>query len=205
MFLYNQLPLLPLLTNAALLALPNTSSIFVRTVSLSRYSKSKPIAFDDKSGLDLTLGYHSFQRPFGRFDAPRCHRNTRAMYLDRLELWMLGEGEYFEGKRLIWLHGGAGAGKSAILQSIAERCVQHAVILGNFFFSRADPSRNYAEVLIPTLAYRLARNFPQAMTVLEPIVQGDPFIYKASLTKQSYELQPSCPPNSISYSNRNRP
>ncbi|KAF5321741.1 hypothetical protein D9619_002243 [Psilocybe cf. subviscida] len=123
-----------------------------------------------------------------RFDAPRCHRNTRARFRDRLELWMLGEGEHFEGKRLIWFHGGAGAGKSAIMQSVVEKCTQHGVILGAFFFSRTDPSRNYAEVLIPTLAYQLASAFPETMAVLEPVIQRNPLIFKASLHSQADEL-----------------
>jgi hypothetical protein len=123
-----------------------------------------------------------------RSDAPRCHRNTRVKYLDKLERWMLGNGEDLEGMRLIWLHGGAGAGKSAIMQSIVEQCVQHAVILGSFFFFRTDSSRNYAEVLIPTLAYQLACAFPAAMTVLEPIIHRYPLIFKASVRTQAYEL-----------------
>ncbi|KAF5322034.1 hypothetical protein D9619_002227 [Psilocybe cf. subviscida] len=123
-----------------------------------------------------------------RLDAPRCHRNTRAKYREGLEQWMLGEGGGYEGKHLIWVHGGAGAGKSAIMQSVIERCAQHAVILGSFFFFRTDSSRNYAEVLIPTLAYQLARMFPDAMSVLEPIINHDPLIFKASLRRQAYEL-----------------
>lgn len=79
-------------------------------------------------------------------------------------------------------------GKSAIIQSLVERCAQHATILGTFFFARADSSRNYAEVLIPTLAYQLARTFPAAMVVLEPIIMHDPLIFKASLRTQAYTL-----------------
>ncbi|KAF5325542.1 hypothetical protein D9619_009853 [Psilocybe cf. subviscida] len=101
---------------------------------------------------------------------------------------MLGRGEEYANARLIWLTGGAGAGKSAIMQSIVERCAQYAVILGTFFFSRTDPSRNYAEILIPTLAYQVARAFPAAMAVLEPIIERDPLIFKASLHTQAYEL-----------------
>jgi hypothetical protein len=101
---------------------------------------------------------------------------------------MLGEGGAYNEKCLIWLHGGAGAGKSAIMQSIVERCGPHAVILGSFFFSRTDISRNYAEVLIPTLAYQVARAFPAAMAILGPTILGDPLIFKASLDAQAYEL-----------------
>ncbi|KAF5321691.1 hypothetical protein D9619_002248 [Psilocybe cf. subviscida] len=142
-------------------------------------------AFKDLSAAAAHTALHDSA---ARFDAPRCHRNTRAKFRDRLELWMLGEGEDLEGKRLIWFHGGAGAGKSAIMQSVVEQCTQHGVILGAFFFSRTDPSRNYAEVLVPTLAYQLACAFPAVMVVLEPVIQGNPLIFTASLHTQAYEL-----------------
>lgn len=102
---------------------------------------------------------------------------------------MIGQGEEFKEKRLIWLHGGAGAGKSAIMQSIVERCIRrHVVILGSFFFSRIDSSRNYAEVLIPTLAYQVAHTFPSAISILELVINHNPLIFKASLHTQAYEL-----------------
>ncbi|KAF5316018.1 hypothetical protein D9619_006130 [Psilocybe cf. subviscida] len=123
-----------------------------------------------------------------RPDAPRCHRNTRAIYRDNFEQWMLGAKNDYYRKNLIWLNGGAGVGKSAIMQSVIEQCAQHAVVLGSFFFFRSDPSRNYAEVLIPTLAYQLARAFPAALVVLELIISRDPLIFKASLRTQAYEL-----------------
>lgn len=74
------------------------------------------------------------------------------------------------------------------MQSIVERATPHGVILGTFFFSRTDSTRNYAEVLIPTLAYQLASSFPEAMSVLDPIIYGKPLIFKSSLETQASEL-----------------
>ncbi|KAF5327795.1 hypothetical protein D9619_004941 [Psilocybe cf. subviscida] len=142
-------------------------------------------AFKD---LSASAAHTALHNSSARFDAPRCHRNTRTSYLDALERWMLGHGDEYAGARLMWLTGGAGAGKSAIMQSIVERCAKQALILGTFFFFRTDPSRNYAEVLIPTLAYQLARAFPAAMAIIEPIIQRDPLIFKASLQTQAYDL-----------------
>ncbi|KAF5327798.1 hypothetical protein D9619_004937 [Psilocybe cf. subviscida] len=142
-------------------------------------------AFKD---LSASAAHTALYNSSARFDAPRCHRNTRTLYLDALERWMLGHGDEYAGARLIWLTGGAGAGKSAIMQSIVERCAKQTLILGTFFFFRTDPSRNYAEVLIPTLAYQLARTFPAAMAIIEPAVQRDPLIFKASLQTQAYDL-----------------
>ncbi|KAF5316296.1 hypothetical protein D9619_006137 [Psilocybe cf. subviscida] len=140
------------------------------------------------SALSAAAAHTAMHDSAARHDAPRCHRNTRAKYRDNLKQWMLGSGNDYDGKRLIWLHGGAGVGKSAIMQSVIEQCTQHAVVLGSFFFFRSDPSRNYAEVLIPTLAYQLACVFPAALAVLEPIINRNPLIFKASLRTQAYEL-----------------
>ncbi|KAF5322191.1 hypothetical protein D9619_000477 [Psilocybe cf. subviscida] len=146
---------------------------------------SQYLALNDLSAAAAQTALHNSA---ARSNAPRCHRNTRVKYLEKLERWMLGGGDDYDGKHLIWLNGGAGVGKSAIMQSIVEQCAQHAVILGSFFFFRSDSSRNYAEVLIPTLAYQLARAFPAALAVLEPIISRDPLIFTSSLHTQAYEL-----------------
>lgn len=138
--------------------------------------------------LSAAAAHAALHDSAARFDAPRCYRNTRAAYRGMLEMWLLGTSAELEGIHLIWLYGGAGVGKSAILQSVVERCVQHTVILGTFFFFRSDSSRNYVEVLIPTLAYQLARAFPAAMAILETIIDRDPLIFKSSLDTQAYQL-----------------
>ncbi|KAF5328176.1 hypothetical protein D9619_013419 [Psilocybe cf. subviscida] len=140
------------------------------------------------SRLSAAAAHTALHNSAARPDAPRCHRNTRAAYRDNVEQWTLGSGNDYDGERLIWLRGGAGVGKSAIMQSVIEQCAQHAVVLGSFFFFRSDSSRNYAEVLIPTLAYQLARSFPAALAILEPIISRDPLIFKASLRTQAHEL-----------------
>ncbi|KAF5327420.1 hypothetical protein D9619_004693 [Psilocybe cf. subviscida] len=153
-------------TNVAILGGTQVAAGAGSTVTINRVGLTgASSAFKDLSAAAAHAALHDSA---ARFDAPRCPRNTRVKFLDKLELWMLGQGGEYEGKRLIWLTGGAGAGKSAIMQSIVER--------------------NYAEVLIPTPAYQLARMFPTAMAILEPIISCDPLIFKTSLHTQAYEL-----------------
>ncbi|KAF5318497.1 hypothetical protein D9619_011037 [Psilocybe cf. subviscida] len=121
-----------------------------------------------------------------RTDQSRCHQHTRTNVLDHLERW--AQGICHEGAPIFWLHGGAGAGKSAVMQTLAERCVAQRLALGSFFFSRSDPARNTAEVLIPTLAYQLGQRFPASMDVLGPIIHQDPLIFKKSLQVQVLTL-----------------
>ncbi|KAF5318726.1 hypothetical protein D9619_011024 [Psilocybe cf. subviscida] len=145
-----------------------------------------------------------------RTDESRCYQNTRVNVLENLEHWarsicvedkdrgqdqdMYMDEDENRGKDnhidapIFWLHGGAGAGKSAIMQTLAERCVAQGLMLGAFFFSRSDPTRNTAEVLIPTLAYQLAQFFPSALQVLDPTIDRDPLISKKSLPVQLLSL-----------------
>lgn len=115
-----------------------------------------------------------------QFDAPKCHPETRTQILDRLERWMC-EPLKHEDWSLVWLHGGAGVGKSAILQTISGRCIARRAVLGTFFFSRTDSTRNHAEALIPTLAYQMALVFPQIIPILDHSFRDDPLLFTRSI------------------------
>ncbi|KAJ7643044.1 hypothetical protein DFH06DRAFT_949404, partial [Mycena polygramma] len=52
------------------------------------------------------------------FPQPKCHPETRIEILDGLYNWAIQD-ESARGIR--WLHGPAGAGKSAIMQSLCQR------------------------------------------------------------------------------------
>ena len=47
---------------------------------------------------------------------------------------------------ILWLTGAAGAGKSAIAQSIIELCLVQGLIIASFFFNRSDSTRNWNDV-----------------------------------------------------------
>ncbi len=86
---------------------------------------------------------------------------------------------------IMWLHGGAGAGKSAIAQRIAERCHEANILLASFFASnRAGPHRMDANYIIPTIAYQIAVEIPEAHTRIIEEVTRNPLIFS-----QSFEVQ----------------
>ncbi|KAJ7890840.1 hypothetical protein B0H13DRAFT_1544316, partial [Mycena leptocephala] len=64
------------------------------------------------------------------FPQPRCHPETRTEILDDLYKWAI-QGNSAPPMR--WLHGPAGAGKSAIMQSLCRK-LQDAGCLGGAFF-----------------------------------------------------------------------
>jgi len=93
-------------------------------------------------------------------------------------------------KSILWLHAPAGAGKSAIAQSIAELCysAKPLSIAASFFFSRNVAERNTEKHLAATLAYQIAVSIPAARPFIENVVQQDPCIFSRSLEAQFTKL-----------------
>ena len=139
------------------------------------------------AGIDLLLEASApgaFHNSGERFDPPKCHPRTRIHILTKIMNWIVGEVEWDE--LVMWLYGPAGAGKSAIAQTIAEQC--HAsssrLLLASFFFSRTDPKRNNEKSLIASIAYQIALNVPEARSAIEAAVDRDPAIFHRSLEAQ---------------------
>ncbi|KAF8965084.1 hypothetical protein BDZ97DRAFT_2000841 [Flammula alnicola] len=130
----------------------------------------------------------AFHNSGDRFDPPKCHPNTRLAVLETIMNWILQLGSEDCHALIMWLYGAAGAGKSAIAQTIAERCYAAKVLLASFFFSRSDPNRNHARSLIPTIAYQIACAIPEARTHLEGIIERDPLVFTRSLKAQMISL-----------------
>ena len=100
----------------------------------------------------------AFHNSGERFDPPKCHPSTRIYILTKIMDWVVGEVGW-DGF-IKWLYGPAGAGKSAIAQTIAEMCHARHLLLAGFFFSRTDPKRNNEKCLIASIAYQIALNAP---------------------------------------------
>lgn len=96
--------------------------------------------------------------------------------------------------RIIWLSGPAGAGKSAIAQTVAERCKEHGIHSANFFFFRGDGTRNHVQPLVATLVYQLFDYYRPLKAGIAELLVAKPLICKASIAEQfksllSYPLQ----------------
>ena len=100
--------------------------------------------------------------------------------------WIKWEGDLHSF--VMWVYGPAGAGKSAIAQTIAEICDKEMLLLATFFFSRNDPSRNNIKPLIATIAYQITLNFPNVRDAILEAVERDPLIFSKSLTVQLQSL-----------------
>lgn len=124
----------------------------------------------------------------GRADEVGCFPGTREEVIDKVEKWM-GRVENGSCKnRIMWLSGPAGAGKSAICQTIAECCPTRGQQAANFFFFRGDLTRNRAQPLVPTLVYQLRRFYPMLDGLLANCLIADPLICEASIEDQFLHL-----------------
>ncbi|KAK7007527.1 hypothetical protein R3P38DRAFT_1656021 [Favolaschia claudopus] len=105
-------------------------------------------------------------------------------YLSTLEEWSRKEDP--SCPRLLWMHGPAGTGKSAIAQSF---CTDHKSHLGaSFFFKRGHPSRGNAMKVFPTLAYHLAIASPELQIAITSTIREDPGVLSKSLAIQLQKL-----------------
>ncbi len=117
-----------------------------------------------------------------RYDPPKCHPGTRNIILEHIMQWIFGSDD--EGALILWLYGPAGSGKSAILQSIAEKCVTLNILLASFFFCRSDNTRNHPGSLVATIAYQISTVIPRIASTLFDAVARDPMIFNKTLDAQ---------------------
>jgi hypothetical protein len=93
-----------------------------------------------------------------RYPQPKCHPETRTQVLEDLWTW---SSQNDPKSTVLWLHGPAGAGKSAIAQSFCQKLESDGRLGGSFFFKRGHASRGNAKKLFPTIAYQLACLLPE--------------------------------------------
>ncbi|KAF4610075.1 hypothetical protein D9613_010461 [Agrocybe pediades] len=136
------------------------------------------------SGLDALqkrIASGAFHNSSERYDPPKCHPRTRVAVLDKILTWVTNQAKTCS---IIWLYGPAGAGKSAIAQTIAELCHNEGLLAASFFFSRNTPTRNDEVLLVTTLVYQLTISIPEIRKRIENILQKDPLILSRSLEAQ---------------------
>lgn len=92
--------------------------------------------------------------------------------------------------RVMWIHGAAGAGKTAIAYTIAEWCDKQNLLLASFFFSRSDPSgsRNNIKAFVATLAYAVCNSYPPSRSLILKLIARDRLIFSRHLNIQFSKL-----------------
>jgi len=132
----------------------------------------------------MGAAYNSFERDL--LDAPKCHPHTRVAVIDRLIDWLTGKID--DEALILWLHGAAGAGKSAIAHTLAEICDKNGWLLASFFFWKSDLERNNARRFVATIAHQVALAIPAAREFIEVAINNNHTIFDQSIGTQLSKL-----------------
>ncbi|RXW15962.1 hypothetical protein EST38_g9893 [Candolleomyces aberdarensis] len=122
-----------------------------------------------------------------RCDAPKCHPDTRVAVQDDLYSWILdGDGELDQPKKIKWVTGPAGTGKTAVMGSLSERCESDGVLAATFFFASwsASIGRRRKTALVTTLAHQLARYHPDLREEISKAIDANSDIFNKRLHTQ---------------------
>ncbi|KAF7335786.1 hypothetical protein MVEN_02234600 [Mycena venus] len=141
-----------------------------------------------ESGINLLSRYvltEALHDSGERFPEPACHPGTRTRILHSLKSWALdGSTE----SPLFWLHGSAGAGKSAIAQMFAGECQALGWLGASFFFKRRNSKRGTWDGLFPTIAYQLAKSVPSFLPSLQQAMDDDVLLVGRTMAAQFQHL-----------------
>lgn len=118
----------------------------------------------------------------GRANEVRCHPGTRKKVIRLIEHWMNAPNNVHS--RIMWLSGPAGSGKTAIMQSVAERCENRGIPNANFFFFRTDPSWKSASSLVATLIYQIFKIYPATREIVETALSDNPLMLNGPFEEQ---------------------
>ena len=91
-------------------------------------------------------------------------------------------------RRVFWLNGLAGTGKSTIAQTFSQMVAEDGTLGASFFCSRDYLNRRELKNIFPTLAYQLACRYPSFRSQIIEAVKKDPSVAQGSLISQLQEL-----------------
>ncbi|KAJ7117046.1 hypothetical protein C8R44DRAFT_203422 [Mycena epipterygia] len=147
-----------------------------------------------ESGIDILYRYvvmEALHDSVECFPEPACHPGTRTQILEQLRSWSV---DTSPGSALLWLHGSAGMGKSAIAQMFAGNCQQEGRLGASFFFRRGHPKRGTWHGLIITIAYQLSKSVPEFLLPLQQAMEADKLVVGRVIPVQFRRLvvEPFC-------------
>ncbi|TEB33979.1 hypothetical protein FA13DRAFT_1812518 [Coprinellus micaceus] len=124
-----------------------------------------------------------------RFDAPKCHPETRKAVQEDILSWAGYGNNDDDPMQLLWLSGPAGSGKTAIMGTISDKFREEGRLAATFFFSSVSGStdRQSKRRLVTTLAYQLQQQQglePHLSHLVSAAIRKDPAIFDKNLKEQ---------------------
>ncbi|KAF9450188.1 hypothetical protein P691DRAFT_498084 [Macrolepiota fuliginosa MF-IS2] len=149
----------------------------------------KPVMNDINGPDNFMIGFAELTIPGASFDSsarsppPRCHPGTRLAILQRA---LAFSADRQRNKKMLWIVGPAGVGKSAIMQTLAEnvsKFTADSVVLGASLFLSVN-GRNDGSKALATLAYQIAVRNLWYRQFIQDEVMNDPMLLEKSLPTQ---------------------
>jgi len=100
--------------------------------------------------------------------------DTRVELGRELVIW--GESE-IDAATMMWVYGGAGTGKTALLLTFADFCRRHKRSLGAFFASNRIANCNDGNRIVATLAIQLMQAVPYTKRYIYKAIRQDPHLF----------------------------
>ncbi|KDR86056.1 hypothetical protein GALMADRAFT_29071, partial [Galerina marginata CBS 339.88] len=122
-----------------------------------------------------------------RYPAGKCHPGTREEIIKTILEWVKDPNP---PSNVLLLYGQAGAGKSAIMQTIAEFLHEWLKehYAGSFFFTAGKPRCDQGSALFCTLAYQIAINVPGMREAVNNAMIADVTLHTKSMEAQFRSL-----------------
>ncbi|EIW78895.1 hypothetical protein CONPUDRAFT_23777, partial [Coniophora puteana RWD-64-598 SS2] len=92
-------------------------------------------------------------------------------------------------KKIIWLSGESGSGKSAVAYTLAQELHTSGVLAASFFFSRRHPARSTSDSFIHTISYQLGVHHPLAKEIITKALVDDPSLLKPERSRNEQFVQ----------------
>lgn len=120
-----------------------------------------------------------------RSDNVTCLEDTRVEVLEEIAAWA----NCRDNKRLCWLTGFAGSGKSTIARTIAHTYESQRRLAASFFFSKTvggDARRSHK--FVTSIAYQLAQHSTELRGLISKALELDEMVIHKSLSQQWQQL-----------------
>ncbi|OPB36260.1 hypothetical protein A0O28_0110360 [Trichoderma guizhouense] len=144
----------------------------------------KVSAHPPKKALELDYLPEATFNATNKQHAPSCLENTRVQVLSQIRSWIDSDGE----KRIYWLRGMAGTGKTTISMTIAREYYRKGRLGASFFFSRSSGDLSSTRKFVATIANELAESLPAYREHLQKALESYPSITSRSLYDQWKKL-----------------
>ncbi|RXW20022.1 hypothetical protein EST38_g5830 [Candolleomyces aberdarensis] len=127
---------------------------------------------------------------YERYDAPKCHPETRVAVQGEVVSWICDGDSDDEPKQVMWVTGPAGSGKTAVMGSLADRCAKNGVLGATFFFASWSSSigRRRKTNFITTVAYQLAQHREDLKNAISTAMEKNPGVLEKNLHVQMETL-----------------